>query len=168
MQLYHIDGLVQERRNSIANALEVHLSCTNPSICTMQIYHHAWDFQQEPIWPTSVKTKAVPHQVIQVPSIFCGIRSSWSCLEERIHRAGRHLMEVENSCELGLSIILYLRALMYVTPVKQRNLTKNKTDVACLGLQFLTRLQNWIYPKTGQYKACIASNTKCAASKWAA
>ena len=28
----HIDGLVQERRNSIANALEFSLSCTNPSI----------------------------------------------------------------------------------------------------------------------------------------
>ena len=27
-----IDGLVQERRNSIANALELRLSCTNPSI----------------------------------------------------------------------------------------------------------------------------------------
>ena len=30
---HHIDGLVQERRNSIANALELRLSCTNPSIC---------------------------------------------------------------------------------------------------------------------------------------
>ena len=29
---HHIDGLVQERRNSIANALELHFSCTNPSI----------------------------------------------------------------------------------------------------------------------------------------
>ena len=29
----YIDGSVQERRNSIANALELHLSCTNPSIC---------------------------------------------------------------------------------------------------------------------------------------
>ena len=29
---YNIDGLVQERRNSIANALELRLSCTNPSI----------------------------------------------------------------------------------------------------------------------------------------
>ena len=29
---FHIDGLVQERCNSIANALEVRLSCTNPSI----------------------------------------------------------------------------------------------------------------------------------------
>ena len=28
---YHIDGLVQERRNSIANALELRLYCTNPS-----------------------------------------------------------------------------------------------------------------------------------------
>ena len=28
----HIDGLVQERRNSIANALELRLSCTNLSI----------------------------------------------------------------------------------------------------------------------------------------
>ena len=30
--MYHIDGLVQERRNSIANALELRLSCTHPSI----------------------------------------------------------------------------------------------------------------------------------------
>ena len=29
---YHIHGLVQVRRNSIANALELRLSCTNPSI----------------------------------------------------------------------------------------------------------------------------------------
>ena len=28
----HFNGLVQERRNSIANALELRLSCTNPSI----------------------------------------------------------------------------------------------------------------------------------------
>ena len=28
----YIDGLVQERRNSIANTLELRLSCTNPSI----------------------------------------------------------------------------------------------------------------------------------------
>ena len=28
----YIDGLVQERRNSIANALELRLSCTNQSI----------------------------------------------------------------------------------------------------------------------------------------
>ena len=28
----HFDGLMQERRNSIANALELSLSCSNPSI----------------------------------------------------------------------------------------------------------------------------------------
>ena len=27
-----VDGLVQERRNSIANALQLRLSCSNPSI----------------------------------------------------------------------------------------------------------------------------------------
>ena len=31
----YIDGLVQERRNPIANALELRLSCTNPSIWEM-------------------------------------------------------------------------------------------------------------------------------------
>ena len=30
----HIDGLVQEKRNSIANALELRLFCINPSICS--------------------------------------------------------------------------------------------------------------------------------------
>ena len=35
----YIDGLVQERRNSIANALELHLSCTNPSICSWSVMH---------------------------------------------------------------------------------------------------------------------------------
>ena len=30
--LDHIDGLLQERRNSIALAMELRLSCTNPSI----------------------------------------------------------------------------------------------------------------------------------------
>ena len=33
---HHINGLVEERCNSIANALELHLSCTNPSISSNQ------------------------------------------------------------------------------------------------------------------------------------
>ena len=33
----HIVGLVQERHNSIANAMELRLSCTNPSICSPDI-----------------------------------------------------------------------------------------------------------------------------------
>ena len=36
---HHIDGLVQERHNSIANTLELCLSCTNPSICSVLSYH---------------------------------------------------------------------------------------------------------------------------------
>ena len=34
---YHIDGLVQERHNPIANALELRLSCTNPSIYEFKV-----------------------------------------------------------------------------------------------------------------------------------
>ena len=33
--LHSIDRLMQETHNSIANALELHLSCTNPSICVI-------------------------------------------------------------------------------------------------------------------------------------
>ena len=34
--MLHIDGLVQERQNSIANALELCLSCNNLSMCLMR------------------------------------------------------------------------------------------------------------------------------------
>ena len=34
-----IDGLVQERRNSIADAMELRLSCTNPSNCYISLWH---------------------------------------------------------------------------------------------------------------------------------
>ena len=38
-QIYDIDGWMQERRNSIANALELRLSCTNPSmLCNPQLH----------------------------------------------------------------------------------------------------------------------------------
>ena len=39
----HIDGLVQERRTSIANERELRHSCTNPStfyFCDISISHH--------------------------------------------------------------------------------------------------------------------------------
>ena len=40
----HIDVLMQERCNSIANALELHLSCTNPSIYSLTdlLFHWNW------------------------------------------------------------------------------------------------------------------------------
>ena len=43
----YIDGLVQERRNSIANALELRLSCTNPRYCMcwfmLSRVHSGWN-----------------------------------------------------------------------------------------------------------------------------
>ena len=41
----HIDGLVQERRNSIALEMELRLSCTNPSthsVSTDEMNHDGW------------------------------------------------------------------------------------------------------------------------------
>ena len=38
--LLHIEGLVQERRNSSALAMELRLSCTNPPMCKTSLYHH--------------------------------------------------------------------------------------------------------------------------------
>ena len=37
-KMVHIDGLEQERRNSIANALELRLCCTNPSMSFFNVY----------------------------------------------------------------------------------------------------------------------------------
>ena len=39
----YIDGLMQERSNSIADALELRLSCTNLSICVYQQKNVGWD-----------------------------------------------------------------------------------------------------------------------------
>ena len=41
----HIDGLVQESRNSIANALELRLSCTKPSIGNPWVPGNKWVIQ---------------------------------------------------------------------------------------------------------------------------
>ena len=47
---YEVDGLVQERRNSISNALELRLSCTNPSnentFCTRTFMCPWWLLKQ--------------------------------------------------------------------------------------------------------------------------
>ena len=47
----NIDGLVQERRNSIANALELRLSCINPSTCEL---HEPRIFYPSGHWPETV------------------------------------------------------------------------------------------------------------------
>ena len=52
----------------------------------------------------------------------------------------------------------------HVTFVKLQNLTRHRTGfVSKQVLQLLSRLQNWIYPKTCQYKTCIISNTNIVA-----
>ena len=49
--------------------------------------------------------------------------------------------------------------------VKLQNLFRYKTGfVSRQILHFLWKLQNWICPKTGQYKTCKVSNTKTEAS----
>ena len=40
----NIGGLVQERRNSIADALELRLSCTNPSTCPLVSIRQPLDY----------------------------------------------------------------------------------------------------------------------------
>ena len=49
--------------------------------------------------------------------------------------------------------------------VKLQNLSRYKTGfVSRQVLYLLSKLQNWICSETGQYKTCIASNTKIEAS----
>ena len=47
---YHINLLVQERRNSSALAMEFHLSCSKPLICT-SVLNQAW------YWPSPITVK---------------------------------------------------------------------------------------------------------------
>ena len=44
-----MDGLMQERRNSIANALELSLSCTNPSIFCVKKGNQGMNMQLQSI-----------------------------------------------------------------------------------------------------------------------
>ena len=51
------------------------------------------------------------------------------------------------------------------TYVRLQNLPWYKTGlVSRLVLHLLSQLQNWIWPKTGQYKTCLVTNTKIGAS----
>ena len=59
--LHYIYGLVQERCNSIANALELHLSCTSPSICCI-FQSHFW------CWRQNILGKLGQHQACCCPS----------------------------------------------------------------------------------------------------
>ena len=55
--------------------------------------------------------------------------------------------------------------LFWITAVRLQNLPWYKTGfVSRQVLHLLSKLQNWICPKTGQYETCIVSNTKIEAS----
>ena len=47
---HNIDGLVQERRNSSALAMELRLSCTNPLTFGLMIHAYALIFGPRKIW----------------------------------------------------------------------------------------------------------------------
>ena len=76
----YIDGLVQERRNSIANALELRLSCTNSSIYK---YIFCWldDIIQNGRWDlVALKaSKPLGHLFGEVGNI------TWSLKETGLH-----------------------------------------------------------------------------------
>ena len=70
---YHIDGLVQERCNSIGNALELRFSCTNPLICKCLPLCHWTHWGQWLCWlqPTS-SIKRTQNQSIQTMTTLLG------------------------------------------------------------------------------------------------
>ena len=51
LSIFDIDGLVQEKHNSIANALQLHLSCSNPSIWVSKWLNQ--DYSHISQWPMS-------------------------------------------------------------------------------------------------------------------
>ena len=68
MGMSYIDRLVQERRNSIANALELRLSCTNPSIWKDCLYIeidsvYKADISEAPTSPAYDKRGEISHTI---------------------------------------------------------------------------------------------------------
>ena len=63
------DGLVQETRNSIANALELHLSCTNSLICEVTSNFHGHLLYVEPLVPAQPKSWQLSHNPLCSKSI---------------------------------------------------------------------------------------------------
>ena len=66
---YHINRLVQERRNSSALAVELHLSCTNLSISNL-LDQHSCDVTNSKISGFSVNLISLPYFGFVLPDIF--------------------------------------------------------------------------------------------------
>ena len=75
----YIDGLMQERRNSIANALELRLSCTKPSIC-IGLYSKFFRLSYQPGTPLWAHKCRLVHTVIHV-AIFTSTMCIWYSTE---------------------------------------------------------------------------------------
>ena len=58
---YRFSGLMQERRNSIANALELCLSCTNPLVCVCDLFAVFWPSSLFPPQSTRGGVEACHH-----------------------------------------------------------------------------------------------------------
>ena len=67
----HVHGLVQGRSNSIANTLELHLSCTNPSMCSQPYLQSS---QRSPRYPGSLLAR---HSAVSWPLLQCQAAVPW-------------------------------------------------------------------------------------------
>ena len=104
LPLAYIDGLVQERRDSIANALELCLSCTNQStwywLCWIKRYFFRFD---NSVWLNDKKCRnAFKKKIQQVqgllrtshPSVLCDILSHQCSWPEVLHSRIGHFILV--------------------------------------------------------------------------
>ena len=66
-ETWHLDGLVQERCNSIANTLELHLSCTNSSI-----WYSMWASVLSPVF-VKVSAFIIFTLFFQISMLLCSV-----------------------------------------------------------------------------------------------
>ena len=70
------------------------------------------------------------------------------------------VVRIDSRCVIKAKYVLLIRSIL-----RAKNLPWYKTGlVSRQVLHLLSKLQNWIWPKTGQYKTCLVSNTKIEAS----
>ena len=92
-KLYYIDGLVQERRNSSAIAMELRLCCTNPStLClflylpfktSLKIISHEDSFSETFFHlPQSLRTRLAFPACLHYPPFFHWYKISWTQIFE--------------------------------------------------------------------------------------
>ena len=74
-----IDGLMQERRKSIANALELHLTCTKPSIWFICILYHCLTSICTCRWHIPERQKWTPKSRVHPKNYACGWPYVWFC-----------------------------------------------------------------------------------------